>query len=498
MTAQAFEKIIFNGEEYDLATEPLEDYLNDSAISFDFLNTSLSRGYIGTWEVKENKLYLKDLEGTTNNEKIGMEFLFNKSGSCFAYWYSGSLKIVFGDMLSYSHRGFFSIFENEYILEVDKGFLVKKTIIKNIDKEKKIILREIDYNSIIDESLKVLRDSIMNSNSYPFIKLPQKIHSLECGVLEDLEPLKAPEKPILKSKNEGYLWSVGILFLLFLSIKLNWIESFISVLFFIVGLILSISLIYENYGAKRKSKEEYNIKTEKYKREFLEVERENGKRNKLRNNLKTELKIKAYRDSFLKEFFSNKTYEGLVFNFVSEFKREAIRGRFDLGFYLILQKIFKNNICNDLCIELDGYSAYEYTPDVIFSNDRIFLDIEIDEPYTLEGKPIHSFNDLRELNRNSFFTDKNFIVIRFSENQIALYPIQCCFFIASCIYYFTNDIQYMLDIINNYNFNLILEKEERWDEELSLKYVKQNYRKKTFDMNESIENSIKNLNRIVL
>ena len=63
MTAQCRERLIYNGEEYYLATEPLAPYLVSHKIRFTAPHTACWRGYIGSWLIEDNKLYLVDLPG---------------------------------------------------------------------------------------------------------------------------------------------------------------------------------------------------------------------------------------------------------------------------------------------------------------------------------------------------------------------------------------------------------------------------------------------------
>lgn len=85
MTAQIREKLIYNGEEYYMATEPLQPYLEEKKIVFDYLSTACWRGYVGEWVVEDNKLYLINLEANILREKqesskeyetVGLEYLF--------------------------------------------------------------------------------------------------------------------------------------------------------------------------------------------------------------------------------------------------------------------------------------------------------------------------------------------------------------------------------------------------------------------------------------
>ena len=61
MTAQAREKLIYNGQEYHLATEPLSPYIEKNKIKFVAPSTACWRGYYGSWLIESDKLYLTDL-----------------------------------------------------------------------------------------------------------------------------------------------------------------------------------------------------------------------------------------------------------------------------------------------------------------------------------------------------------------------------------------------------------------------------------------------------
>ncbi len=71
---------------------------------------------------------------------------------------------------------------------------------------------------------------------------------------------------------------------------------------------------------------------------------------------------------------------------------------------------------------------YPYSPDIAYKIDGIYLDIEVDEPYyEKEGVfyPYHGYDEKKEQNRNEFFVERNWIVIRFAEEQVVKYPESC-------------------------------------------------------------------------
>lgn len=107
------------------------------------------------------------------------------------------------------------------------------------------------------------------------------------------------------------------------------------------------------------------------------------------------------------------------------------------GFYVYLKKHFEQNfsIYNDRHITHRSGTNY-YEPDFLIisekDNKNIFINIEIDEPYDgLSRIPTHELN--KDNFRDNFFTQRGYIVIRFTEKQIFEEPTQCCIYIAEVI-----------------------------------------------------------------
>jgi hypothetical protein len=66
--------------------------------------------------------------------------------------------------------------------------------------------------------------------------------------------------------------------------------------------------------------------------------------------------------------------------------------------------------------------------------------VEIDEPYVYEsGKPHHCIDRGKDRQRDKFFLAGNWVTIRFSEKQIILEPVACCFLIAKTVDRLTGD-----------------------------------------------------------
>ena len=64
-TAQYPDKIIFNGTEYNLDSNPLESYFEinlDKRPKGDLKSTALWRGYRATFEMRDSQLFVKDIQ----------------------------------------------------------------------------------------------------------------------------------------------------------------------------------------------------------------------------------------------------------------------------------------------------------------------------------------------------------------------------------------------------------------------------------------------------
>jgi len=140
------EYLIYNNKEYILYTEPLHEYLKKhpekQPKALDW-STSLRRGYIGTYEIKNNELFLKDIGLHVDSREDGKpvlksalpEFIAGKSALKID-WFSGFLIIPDGE----TKRTYWSCvtsnitggvvtshYENYIIIEIKNGNFVKET-----------------------------------------------------------------------------------------------------------------------------------------------------------------------------------------------------------------------------------------------------------------------------------------------------------------------------------------------------------------------------------
>ena len=140
MTAQFGERLHYDGQEMSMCTHPLGDYFALGGINPGFGQewpldcTALWRGYIGTWEVLGDRLYLVAihklvLNGTNTNF---LETVFpGYPDRVFAHWYSGTLRIPQGNTLKYVHMGYQSTYERDMLIDVERGVIGEVRIREN-------------------------------------------------------------------------------------------------------------------------------------------------------------------------------------------------------------------------------------------------------------------------------------------------------------------------------------------------------------------------------
>lgn len=165
MTAQATEKLYIFDEEYQIQGEPLSKYLELlKDIKLSSPHTGCWRGYIGTWEIKNNKLYLVDFYGYTEDGDVGIDYLFKNKKEVIASWYTGELRVPQGKMIKYIYAGFGSIYEKELIFHIQNGIIKKIKIKDNQTNE----INDIQFREYFIESIK---HKIQNSDLYELIDM---------------------------------------------------------------------------------------------------------------------------------------------------------------------------------------------------------------------------------------------------------------------------------------------------------------------------------------
>ena len=135
MTAQVSETLWYQGKKQGMCSEPLNDYFNlaGERPKFAEMDTSCWRGYVGEWEIRDDRLYLIGLDGRLENGKeANLESIFpGFPDRVFAHWFSGTVRVPEGKLLDYVHGGYLSTYERDLLLTFEKGVLVGTETRKN-------------------------------------------------------------------------------------------------------------------------------------------------------------------------------------------------------------------------------------------------------------------------------------------------------------------------------------------------------------------------------
>lgn len=111
-----------------MCTNPLSDYFAMGGFNprFKYNCTALWRGYVGSWEIVNDRLYLVGLRGTLEDgTEASLATVFPEfPDSVFAHWYSGTIRLPKGKQLKYVHMGYGSTFERDLLLDVERGVVV--------------------------------------------------------------------------------------------------------------------------------------------------------------------------------------------------------------------------------------------------------------------------------------------------------------------------------------------------------------------------------------
>ncbi len=133
----------------------------------------------------------------------------------------------------------------------------------------------------------------------------------------------------------------------------------------------------------------------------------------------------------------NNANEDSLFDLMNEHYKTF--GRSEYFFFEYLEKHFKDEISHNESI-MKGYK-----PDFVYSNvsKKIFIDIEIDEPYSfVNNEPLHYLGNIKDKDRNRVFLESGWAIVRFSEEQVLTQPIECCKLIAEIIEKLEDDHRY--------------------------------------------------------
>ncbi|MGQ4660967.1 hypothetical protein [Lysobacter sp. F6437] len=147
-TAQMPDKLLLDGEEVPLHTNPLQSYLyahRDEVPKFRPMTTANWRGYVATFAIRDGYLIVDKVEVRMQEDgaKRGMDAerkeyrleppmedivtqVFNGRDDVPATWYTGALVIPRGEVIDYVHMGYGSTSERYTLLRVREGRVIER------------------------------------------------------------------------------------------------------------------------------------------------------------------------------------------------------------------------------------------------------------------------------------------------------------------------------------------------------------------------------------
>lgn len=135
MTAQVRDRLSYDGRLFPLCSLPLQPWLRDTGNAgiFRWPHTANRRGYVASWVISGDRLYLEKLEATLHDgSAASLATLFpGATGRIFAASYSGTLRLTDGELLEYVHLGFASRYKRDIFLEIRDGVLVGMWVQEN-------------------------------------------------------------------------------------------------------------------------------------------------------------------------------------------------------------------------------------------------------------------------------------------------------------------------------------------------------------------------------
>ena len=134
-TAQRSEVLHINGRVVSLLTTPLDPVIGpllerrkDLREHFRAPDSGLWRGYVGTWHIEGDRLYLVSLSnGADKPKSIPLStLLLAGDGPVPATWFSGTLRVPVGWARRYIHRGFATTWNQELLIRVERGRVLRQ------------------------------------------------------------------------------------------------------------------------------------------------------------------------------------------------------------------------------------------------------------------------------------------------------------------------------------------------------------------------------------
>jgi len=315
--------------------------------------------------------------------------------------------------------------------------------------------------------------SPQSNRQYPILLCPDRWHraiqnpKVNQPRFDKARP-QEPIKPSIKVKTSSIILVLINLITVALGFILRKQYDWLLPLSIFLFLIVSLPMIFQEYDdyqkkVKRYTKQEqrYKNELELYESEYQEYQRIAKKNQSLsRSDLLKKVSLDSIRYTYPPKKGIN-PQKGLTE---------------DVFFSESLKQYFDPYVATDLCLSRGYDTKY---PDFVFQIPKLhlYICIEIDEPYTTrvrdseKREPVHYQGADDE--RNKFFLDNGWFIIRFSEEQVAKYPDSCCKVIAEAVKEIIQDDSLLEKFKSKYISNLPTQKQ--WTKSEAIKIERGKY-----------------------
>jgi hypothetical protein len=297
---------------------------------------------------------------------------------------------------------------------------------------------------------------------YPVILIPERIEKFllknPVGQFPNFQKPIAPEPPKDLPKVPEGKWgyvnstlSLGLILIVNGLFGLSLVELCLGILassFLFFG--VKIYLYYARLYYQEKQQQifaNYEAEKTKYLRAFQLWERS---KNAI---IKTQKNQQQLRGNELKLLLENRVKQPIK-------KSQAQVGVSERIFAVSLVKYFGKWVQGGQEFPItNSHLCYSTDFSLVDPNTGLSLDIEVDEPYDGKSKKPHHCVDVnKDYNRNQYFLNGNWVVIRFAEEQVVKYPKRCCLEIAQVIAKLTGNYEF-LEVLKDVE---VLPKVKQW------------------------------------
>jgi hypothetical protein len=181
-TAQRGDILVLKGKKYSIYTNPLRAFLDKNPGKLpksNIVSTSNWRGYVATWEVKDDRFVLTDVgilqsvnkpgeAGLSTELRSVMPEMFPGQKEVVAEWFVGHVIIPDGKLINYVHMGYASTYEKYIILTVKNGVVIRNwtadtaAFVRFRDAQFAAYKKTDEYRAALDQAAKESKENGMS------------------------------------------------------------------------------------------------------------------------------------------------------------------------------------------------------------------------------------------------------------------------------------------------------------------------------------------------